>query len=114
MTAVMIPLALLLWIQIRFLPFHSPFDTWLHRAAIVVDAGLILFILLPRLWPRLRAIAKASGWQAPFRQAVSVPVFIVLACAATLFVSLFVATIPDGARRRSRGSRRTWSCASGC
>ena len=58
MTAVMIPLALLLWIQIRFLPFHSPLDTWLHRAAIVVDAGLILFILLPRLWPRLRAMRE--------------------------------------------------------
>jgi uncharacterized protein YjbI with pentapeptide repeats len=95
MTAVMIPLALLLWIQIRFLPFHSPLDTWLHRAAIIVDAGLILFILLPRLWPRLRALAKESGWQAPFRQAVSVPVFIVLACAVSLFVSLFVATIPQ-------------------
>ena len=96
MTAVMIPLGLLLFIQIRFLPFHSPFDTWLHRAAVAADTGLILFILLPRLWPRLRAIAKESGWQALFRQAVSVPIFIVLACAATLFTSLFVATIPQG------------------
>jgi hypothetical protein len=95
MTAVMFPLGLLLWIQIRFLPFHSPFDTWLHRIAVIVDTGLILFILLPRLWPRLRALAGAPGWQTPFRQAVSVPVFIVLACVATVFVSLFVATIPD-------------------
>jgi uncharacterized protein YjbI with pentapeptide repeats len=95
MTAVMIPLALLLFLQIRFLPFHSPFDTWVHRAAIVVDASLILFILLPRLWPRLRAIGSDAGWRAPLRQAVSVPVFIVLACAATLFVSFFVATIPQ-------------------
>ena len=95
MTAVMFPLGLLLWIQIRFLPFHSPFATWLHRAALAVDTVLILFILLPRLWPRLRAMAEASGWQAPFRQAVSVPVFIVLACVSTVFISLFVATIPD-------------------
>ena len=95
MTAVMIPLGLLLFIQIRFLPFHSPSDTWLHRAAIVVDAVLVLFILLPRLWPRMRAIAKGAGWQATLRRAVSVPVFIVLACASALFVSLFVATIPD-------------------
>jgi len=99
MTAVMIPLALLLFIQIRFLPFHSPFDTWLHRAAVATDTALILFILLPRLWPRLRAGAKASGWQAVFRRAVSVPIFIVLACATTLFASLFVATIPDGPQR---------------
>jgi uncharacterized protein YjbI with pentapeptide repeats len=95
MTAVMFPLGLLLFIQIRFLPFHSPLDTWLHRAAVVVDAVLILFILLPRLWPRMREMAKASGWLAPLRQAVSVPVFIVLACVATVFAALFLATIPD-------------------
>jgi uncharacterized protein YjbI with pentapeptide repeats len=95
MTAVMFPLALLLWIQIRFLPFHSPFDTWLHRAALVVDTVLILFILLPRLWPRLRAMKSASRTRALLRRAVSVPVFIVLACLATVFISLFVATIPD-------------------
>jgi uncharacterized protein YjbI with pentapeptide repeats len=95
MTAVMFPLALLLWIQIRFLPFHSPFDTWLHRAALIVDTGLILFILLPRLWPRLRGMAGGSAGRTLLRRAVSVPVFIVLACGATVFVSLFVATIPD-------------------
>ena len=95
MTAVMFPLALLLWIQIRFLPFHSPFDTWLHRAALVVDTGLILFILLPRLWPRMRALARASGARGLLRQAVSVPVFIVLACVSTVVISLFVATIPE-------------------
>jgi uncharacterized protein YjbI with pentapeptide repeats len=93
MTAVMFPLGLLLWIQIRFLPFHSPRDTWLHRAALATDVVLILFILLPRLWPRLRA--KAPSWPALLRKAFSVPVFIVLACAVTVFVSLFVATIPD-------------------
>jgi uncharacterized protein YjbI with pentapeptide repeats len=96
MTAVMIPLALLLFIQIRFLPFHSPSDTWLHRAAIVVDVALILFILMPRLWPRLRATARHTGWRLLLRQAVSVPIFIALACTATLFTSFFLATIPDG------------------
>ncbi len=97
MTAVMFPLALLLWIQIRFLPFHSPFDTWLHRAALIVDAVLILFILLPRVWPRMRAMASASGGRALLRRAVSVPVLIVLACVTTVVISLFVATIPDRA-----------------
>jgi uncharacterized protein YjbI with pentapeptide repeats len=95
MTAVMFPLALLLWIQIRFLPFHSPRDTWLHRAALIVDTVLILFILMPRLWPRLREVGKAGGLPGLLRQAVSVPVFIALACLATVAISLFVATIPD-------------------
>jgi uncharacterized protein YjbI with pentapeptide repeats len=94
MTAVMFPLGLLLFIQIRFLPFHSPFATWLHRAALMVDAALVLFILMPRLWPRLRGL-PARGWQGLLRRAVSVPVFIVLACLSTAAVSLLVATIPD-------------------
>jgi uncharacterized protein YjbI with pentapeptide repeats len=94
MTAVMFPLGLLLFIQIRFLPFHSPSATWLHRAALMVDAALVLFILMPRLWPRLRAL-RSRGWLDLLRRSVSVPVFIVLACAATVAISLFVATIPD-------------------
>ncbi len=95
-TAVMLPLALLLWIQIRFLPFHSAMDTWLHRAAVAADVILIAFILLPRLWPRFRIAARTPGWQSLLRRALSVPMLIVLACVATLFVSVFVATIPDG------------------
>ena len=95
-TAVALPLAVLLWIQIRFLPFHSPFDTWLHRAAVLIDIALVLFILLPRLWPRLQRTAPVPGLGAAFRRAVSVPILVAAACAVAVFVSLFVATIPHG------------------
>lgn len=94
-TAVALPLGLLLWIQIRFLPFHSPFDTWLHRAAVLLDVSLVLFILLPRVWPRMRRTSAIAGLRGVFRRAISVPILIVAACAVTVFVSLFVATIPD-------------------
>ncbi|HYC57242.1 MAG TPA: pentapeptide repeat-containing protein [Candidatus Binatia bacterium] len=98
-TTVVLPLGLLLWIQIRFLPFHSPFDTWLHRATILADVGLIVFVLMPRMWPHLRSAKHARRWQRLLRQAVSVPVLIMAACAATVFVSLFVAVIPDDPER---------------
>jgi uncharacterized protein YjbI with pentapeptide repeats len=94
-TAVALPLALLLWIQIRFLPFHSPVDTWFHRAAVLVDASLVVLILLPHLWPRLRRTASAGKLGVAFRRAISVPVLVAVASGVAVFVSLFVATIPD-------------------
>lgn len=96
-TTVVLPLALLFWIQIRFLPFHSPRDTWLHRAAILTDVTLILFILMPHLWPQLKTNVAASRWRAIARRAFSVPMLILAACMVTVFLSLFVATIPDDA-----------------
>lgn len=94
-TAVLLPLALLLWIQIRFLPYHSPIDTWVHRAAVLVDVSLVVFILMPRMWPRLRRTTPQGGFGAVLRRAVSVPILIIAACVGAVFVSLFVATIPD-------------------
>jgi len=96
-TTVVLPLALLLWIQIRFLPFHSHFDTWLHRAAILTDVTLILFILMPRLWPLVKAPRGGPAWQLLLRRAVSVPVLILASCAGIVAVSLLVVTIPDDA-----------------
>jgi hypothetical protein len=46
------PVALLLMIQIKFLPFHSESITWLHRGLLAVD-----LMLLWTLWPGYR-----SGW----------------------------------------------------
>ena len=94
-TTVVLPLGLLLWIQIRFLPFHSPFDTWLHRAALMTDEMLIVLILMPHLWPRWRKAAEHGGAAGILRRVASVPALILAACATTVFVSLFVAVIPD-------------------
>ncbi|HYC00568.1 MAG TPA: pentapeptide repeat-containing protein [Candidatus Limnocylindrales bacterium] len=97
-TTVVLPLGLLLWIQIRFLPFHSPLDTWLHRATVLADAALILFVLMPRMFPHLKSARHMRRWQW-LRQVVSVPAMIMAACVATVFVSLFVAVIPDEPER---------------
>jgi uncharacterized protein YjbI with pentapeptide repeats len=97
LTTVVLPLALLLWIQIRFLPFHSPFDTWLHRAAILADVALIVFILMPRLWSHWRAHDERPPLQGLLRRLLSVPALILAACLVATGVSLFVVRIPDEA-----------------
>jgi len=94
-TAVAIPLALLLWIQVRFLPYHSVLDTWFHRAAVLADVGLILFILLPRITPLLKVRSGTSGWLTTIRRTLSVPSLVVAGCAVSVVLSLLVFTIPD-------------------
>jgi len=40
-TVLMLPLWLILWAQVRFLPYHKAIITWTHFAAVVVDLGLL-------------------------------------------------------------------------
>ena len=39
LTTVIIPVVLLLYIQVAFLPYHDVTTTWVHRIALVVDLG---------------------------------------------------------------------------
>jgi hypothetical protein len=58
LTLVLIPLAVLIATQIRFLPYHEESVTWAHRLYIAVDVGLLL------LWPAIihpRGGARSSG-----------------------------------------------------
>jgi uncharacterized protein YjbI with pentapeptide repeats len=94
-TAVAIPLGLLLWIQVRFLPYHSAWDTWFHRGAVIADAGLIAFILLPRITPLLRSRRNEGEVWTAMRRVLSVPTLLIAGCVLSVVFSLFVATIPD-------------------
>jgi uncharacterized protein YjbI with pentapeptide repeats len=51
-TLAIAPVALLLMIQIKFLPYHSEWITWLHRGLLALD-----LVLVWTLWPGYR-----SGW----------------------------------------------------
>jgi hypothetical protein len=51
-TLALAPVALLLMIQIKFLPYHSEAITWLHRGLLALDLALVW-----TLWPGYR-----SGW----------------------------------------------------
>lgn len=50
-TTVVMPLTIMLWAQIRFLPYHDVTVTWVQRSAIIVDA-LLLWIFWPVIMTR--------------------------------------------------------------
>lgn len=87
---VVIPIALLLAIQVRFLPVHSARDTMLHRGALLADVALLLALLSPPLTP-----PRDGHWWASLRAIVALRSFIVLTCAVAIAFSFLVATIPD-------------------
>jgi uncharacterized protein YjbI with pentapeptide repeats len=94
LTAVVLPLMLLLWTQVRFLPFHSVSATWVHRIAVVIDA-LLIFTLWPQLSPGRRPFQEEpSGWRRLLSRALSVRNLVGLFCGLSVLLCLFVATIP--------------------
>src|SRR5215470_6830081 len=40
-TVLVLPLVLVLWAQVRFLPYHHELITWSHRAAVLADLALL-------------------------------------------------------------------------
>lgn len=94
LTAVVLPLMLLLWTQVRFLPFHSETATWLHRLAVVIDA-LLIFTLWPQLSPGRRPFGEeSSGWRRLLSRALSVRSLVGFFCGLSVLLCLFAATIP--------------------
>jgi len=85
-TLAVAPVALLLMIQIKFLPYHSEWITWLHRSLLALD-----FVLVWTLWPGyrngwgVRLWPKASWWRT---------VLGVLSAVALAY-AVMVATFPD-------------------
>lgn len=80
-TLVAAPVLLLLFFQLRFLPFHSEWITWWHRGLLAMDLALMW-----ALWPPLE-----SG--PPTRIAIHAARGI--AAGTTLGFAVFLATIPD-------------------
>ena len=106
LTMVVLPLALLVWIQVRFLPFHSVWATALHRVAVIGDALLILF-LWPQVAPRRRQAVPTAGRTALVRRLVAVQTMVGAVCTAAVLFSLLVTTIPgDEAEGGAWFSRR--------
>src|SRR2546426_4501561 len=92
LSLVVFPLALLSWTQVRFLPFHGPEITSLHRLAVVTDALLLL-----GLWPQLASGREQPRWRLwPRRlgRLVSVRSLVGLLAVATPVFSLAIPTIP--------------------
>ncbi|TAD90027.1 MAG: pentapeptide repeat-containing protein [Alphaproteobacteria bacterium] len=56
-TLAIMPLLLLVFIQVQFLPYHDVATTWWHRTAIALDLGLLWW-----LWPRSQSGARWRRW----------------------------------------------------
>ena len=91
LTLVVLPVLMLLYIQAVFLPYHSVPITWIYRAALLVDMGLLslLGVFLAR--------KETSFGTAFIRNALSRPItflFTSVLLVLVALVSLFIATIP--------------------
>lgn len=57
-TVMLVPLLLLVWAQVQFLPYHDEMITWVQRVALLVD-----FLILWILWPMIMAgKGHVSAW----------------------------------------------------
>lgn len=91
LTLVVLPVVLLLYIQIVFLPYHDLAITWSHRAALIVDVMMLasIGVFLMR--------AETSFFQAFWRTTFSNPLsflFTGLVLVVALLFSFFAATVP--------------------
>jgi hypothetical protein len=85
-TLAVAPVALLLYVQIKFLPFHSEWITWLHRGLLALDLTLVW-----TLWPGYRSGWGVRLWPTATWWLVAPGVL----SAAALAYAVAVATFPD-------------------
>jgi len=93
LSLVVLPVFLILYIQLSFLPYHDEGVTWGHRIVLLIDVALLFFIgvFLRR--------ADASFFHALYRLARYYPIsFVVTAVifVAVIMFSFFIATVPYG------------------
>lgn len=83
-TLVAAPVVLLLFVQLRFLPYQSEWITWWHRGLILLDLSLVWW-----LWPSFAGAPTPRFWYRPVLRWG--------AAAVAAAFSLLLATIPDEA-----------------
>ncbi|MEM9028879.1 MAG: pentapeptide repeat-containing protein [Pseudomonadota bacterium] len=97
LTLVAIPILLLLFVQIKFLPYHDEVITWSHRIALGVD--ILMMTLIGVFLVRPEAAFFSAFGKTLISHPVTVVVTTVVFAIVTLF-SFFVATIPGEALDR--------------
>ncbi len=91
LTLVVLPVILLLFIQIRYLPYHDVNVTWAHRIALLADIGMLIMIGI--FLTRAETSFARAFWRTSLEHPFSfVTTSAVLALVA--YFSFFVATIP--------------------
>jgi uncharacterized protein YjbI with pentapeptide repeats len=92
LTVAVAPVALLIWMQIQFLPYHSEWVTWGNRFALIFDLGLLWYY-----WPLMMS-GRDSGWRqivAHERPLVQSGVCVMLSI-LVIFASWVLAVVPGG------------------
>ncbi len=101
LTLVILPVVLILYIQVVFLPYHSGWITWTHRIALVFDIALLALIGVFLM--RAESSFFQALWQTAINNPVSVLVTSIVLGVVTIF-SFFIATVPgETLDRISRG-----------
>ena len=91
LTLVVLPVVLLLFFQLSYLPYHDVEVTWTHRICLLVDIAMLVLIGIFLL--RIEASFFAAFW----RTTISSPIAFLVTTGVLLivtFFSLFVATVP--------------------
>ena len=88
-TVVLLPLVLLLWAQLRFLPYHDTVITWSHRFAVLVDL-LLLWLFWPWMLPPVQRSARRFLWG----------MGLLCLTLVTVVFSLGIAVLPEEAMER--------------
>jgi len=87
LTLIVFPIALLVFFQLQFLPYHSETITWWHRFAVLIDIVLLWF-----LWPGIaRGDATWISWQDFTRPLIA---GVALASLLPLLLVFTIATFP--------------------
>lgn len=97
LTLVVLPVVILLFIQLSYLPYHDIEVTWTHRICLLLDIAMLVLIgiFLLRI--------EASFFSAFWRTTVSSPIAFLVTTGVLLavtFFSFFVATVPGEALDR--------------
>ena len=91
LTLVVLPVVLLLYIQISFLPYHDVAITWVHRIALGFD--VLMLVLIGIFLTRAETSFFTAFWrttlQHPLSFVVTTSVLVVVS-----FFSFFIATVP--------------------
>lgn len=91
LTLVILPVVLILYIQVSFLPYHDTMITWTHRFALVFD--IFVLLLIGVFLMRAETSFVQAFWRTSKSNPASFVVTIILLSLVTFF-SFFVATVP--------------------
>ena len=101
LTLVALPIVILLFFQITYLPYHDVSTTWLHRICVLADIALL--ILIGIFLVRSESSFFAAFWRTSVSNPFSFLATVVLMI-AVIFFSMLVATIPDEPLDQAAGS----------